>query len=373
MLDPGGLDDARATAADPVRLRACFDAPHPLTVGLEEEILLVDRRSWMPAPVAERVVAAAGDASVKRELPACQIELVTDPAPDVDSAIAQLARARRQAAAACADAVAPVAAAVHPLVCGPVALGDTERARSFESEYREVARRQLVGALQVHVAVGGADSTLAVYNALRGYLPEIAALAGAAPFHEGRDSGLASVRPLTSTLLPRQGVPPAIASWEAHAEEMRWGATTRWVADPGRWWWELRPHVRYGTLEVRVPDVQPTLAGAAGLAGFVHALIGHLAARHHDGEALGAPPTWRIEENRWSALRDGTHGNLADLVSGDLTPTARRLHELIDRVEAHAASGLDEAHALVEDSAADRLRAVGIEQSIPWLAEVFRP
>lgn len=356
---------------DAAAVRARFDAPEPGTVGLEEEVLLVDRSTWMPAPLAHVLVADAADASVKLELPACQIELVTRPHSTAADAIGELAGARHAAARACPEDVELVAAAVHPLAQGPSAVAATERGRSLEAEYREVARRQLVGALQVHVAVGDSDATLAVYNALRGHLPEIAALAAAAPFHEGRDSGLASVRPLTSSLLPRQGVPPVIASWEAHAEELRWGAATGWMADPGRWWWELRPHVGHGTLEARVPDVQPTLEAAGAVAAFVQALVAHLSGRHRDGETLDAPITWRIAENRWSALRDGVHGHLADLTTGELVPTRKRLHQLIDAVEPASAGGLCSTRALVERSTADQLRRVGIEGALPWLAEAF--
>jgi glutamate---cysteine ligase / carboxylate-amine ligase len=369
VLTPGTGDGP--PALDPEGLRAVFDATPPSTVGLEEEVLLVDPGSWLPVPMAADVVAAAQDPRVKTELPAAQVELATEPHDTVAGAIAELRSAREALVGTCGDAVAPVAAAVHPLVQGPSEVAPSERAQALSAEYGEVARRQLVGALQVHVAVGGADATLAVHNALRGYLPELAALAAAAPFHEGRDSGLASVRPLVSTLLPRQGVPPAIVSWEAHAEDLRWGAASGRVAEPGRWWWELRPHLGFGTLEVRVPDVQPTLAGAAAVASFAHALVLHLAEGHRAGEDLGAPPTWRIAENRWSALRHGTRGSLADLVTGEPQPTSQRLHHLIDLVEPHAAGGLDGARALVARGAVEDLRAQGVVGATPWLASVF--
>src|SRR5213075_2861884 len=134
--------------------------------------------------------------------------------------------------------------------------------------------------LQVHVAPGDAERTLAVYNALRGHLPELAALAANAPFHAGRDTGFASVRPLIGGLLPRQGVPPAIPSWEAFAETLRWGRVAGAVPEPRRWWWELRPHLAFGTLELRVPDAQTTVADAAAVAAFVHALVARLGERH---------------------------------------------------------------------------------------------
>jgi carboxylate-amine ligase len=354
-------------------VRARFSTADPLTVGLEEEVLLVDPIDWSPAPRSHQVVERAADARVKVELPACQVELATRPHRSVRAAVAELAALRFLVARSCDAAVIPVAAAVHPLAKGPCDLVRTDRSLKIASDYGEVAARQLVGSLQVHVAVGDPDSTLAVYNALRGYLPEVAAIAAAAPFHEGSDTGLASVRPLIAGQLPRQGVPPELPSWEAFAEELRWGAVAGGVRDPGCWWWELRPHVAYGTLEVRVPDVQPTLVAAEGVATLVHALVVHLAARHRAGEDLGMPKSWRIAENRWSALRYGLDGHLADLESGRLVPTRDRLAALMELVEPGAPDGLGAARALLDRAAVDDLRAVGIAGALPWMADVFAP
>lgn len=357
---------------DAAALRETFDATEPFTVGLEEEVLLVDPRSGHPSPTADAVVAAAADPRITTELPACQVELVTRPHRAVSGAMAELADARRALARTCraTGRGVPIAAAVHPLVADHRP-SRSPRSAALADEYRLIARRQLVGALQVHVALGCATRALAVYNALRGLLPELAALAAAAPFHDGRDTELASVRPLVAGQLPRQGVPPVLPSWEAYAEDLRWGAASGTVRDPGRWWWELRPHVQHGTLEVRVPDVQPTLAAGAAIVSVVHATVRHLAARHDRGEPLGAPPGWRIAENRWAALRDGVHGHLADLETGERIPTRRRLLALLDDLEPHAVGGLDAARALAHRNAADDLRAVGLRRAVPWMAEVF--
>jgi carboxylate-amine ligase len=223
----------------------------------------------------------------------------------------------------------------------------------------------------VHVALGCADRSLAVYNALRGHLPELAALAASAPFYEGRDTGLASIRPVISGQLPRQGVPPVIESWSSLVDDLSWGVASRTVGEPRRWWWELRPHIVHGTLEVRVPDVQASLSATGSVAQVVRALVQHLGARHDDGEDLGRPPTWRIAENRWCALRDGVEGTIADLVTGESMPTRRRLHGLLDTIEPHAPAGLDGARFLVEWNGAQHLRAVGLRGATRWLAESF--
>jgi carboxylate-amine ligase len=360
------------SAPDEQALRAAFDAPAPLTVGLEEEVLLLDPDTFALAPVALEVVRRAGsDPRIKLELPAAQVELLTRPHARVEGALDELAGGRQALLDACRDLARPAAGAVHPNAPAEVQLNAGERYSAIEDTYGLVARRQLVGALQVHVALGDADRTLAVYNALRGLLPEIAALAAAAPFHEDRDTGLASIRPLIGGQLPRQGVPPAIESWAAFAADLAWGRAAGTVAEPRRWWWELRPHVVHGTLELRVPDVQPTLDDAEGVVAFAHGLVRWLAARHDDGEDLGSPPTWRIAENRWSALRHGVEGDLADLVTGRREPTRARLLHLIAELEAAFGQPLDRSRNLVERNAAMWLRGVGLRRAAPCLADAF--
>ena len=356
-----------------MNLRATFDAVAPLTIGLEEEVLLLDPATLAPKPCAAEVLERShGDDRIKLELPAAQVELLTRPHAGVEPAMAELAGARRALVAACGDLALPAAAALHPTATGDAVLNTGPRYDETAERHGIIAHRQLVGALQVHVAVGGADRTLAVYNALRGYLPELAALAAAAPFHENRDTGLASMRPIVGGQLPRQGVPPAIASWEAFEADLRWGRASGTVDEPRRWWWELRPHLVHGTLELRVPDVQPSLADAGAVARVAFGLVAWLIERHDAGEALGAPATWRIAENRWAALHEGVEGSLADLETGARWPTRERLRTLIATVAPFAGGSLDHALGLVERNAAMQLRDVGLEGAAEWLTKRFQ-
>ena len=286
-VEPGHPgQDIAVTILDEAAIRAAFDRTEPLTIGLEEEVLLLDPGSLLPIPAADDVVAAAGNPSrIKRELPACQVELVTAVHEDAASAIEDLRRARGELLAICDGEVAAAAAAVHPNAAAEAITALGGRHGEIEATYGMVARRQLVGALQVHVAVGSADRTLRVYNALRSHLPLLAALAASAPFHEGRDTGLASVRPLIAGQLPRQGVPPLLESWAAFADDLSWGARSGVVSEPRRWWWELRPHVVHGTIEVRVPDVQADPLAMTAIVTTVHALVAHLADPGRGGAA----------------------------------------------------------------------------------------
>ncbi|MCW2993883.1 MAG: YbdK family carboxylate-amine ligase, partial [Conexibacter sp.] len=311
-------------------LGAAFAEDRGLSIGLEEELMLLDPETLDLAPCAPAVLARlAGDARFKAELPAAQLEIVGRPAQTVPEAAAELRRARRDLARGAEGLARPAGAGVHPFASGIGVVSPGERYERIVGEFGGVVRRQLVFGLHVHVALSGPDRVLAVYNALREHLPALAALAGGSPFYEGRDTGLASVRPKLSELLPRQGIPPVLEDWGAFARALAWGRPAGAFAD-ARWWWEARPHPVHGTLEVRVPDTQATVADTAAVAAVVHALVSTLAERH-DARELPAPAeTWQIAENRWSACRHGVTGTWTDARTGAVTPMADHLHALLD-------------------------------------------
>jgi carboxylate-amine ligase len=362
-------------------VRATFDAVSPLTVGLEEETMLLDARSLDLLPRAVEVVSRAADSRFKLELPAAQLEIVLPPTATVRESAASLAFARRDLAAAAEGIGVLAAAGAHPFASPLGQLNRGERHEPIGRDYGSVAELQLVCALQVHVAVGGHARTLAVYNALRSFLPELAALAANAPFYAGQDTRLASVRPKICDLLPRQGIPPAIQSWDAYAEALRWGASAGALPVPGRWWWELRPHPVHGTLELRVPDSQVTVADAAAVAAVAHSLVGWLAARHDGGDLPEPDPTWRIEENRWAACRHGLDAVFADLRTGDRVPARELLDQRLATLAVTARAlrceeELADANRLLLANGAERQRAAAggdPRTAAGWLAGAYAP
>ena len=324
-------------------LRRLFDegADRPPTIGVEEELMLLDPETLDLTPRAADVLdRLGGDPRFKPELPASQLELLTDPVDGLGDLAAQLAAGRRDLASAAEGIALLAGSGAHPFAAPEGELNQTAAYRLTREEYGLVARRQLVFGLHVHVRVGGAERSLAVYNALRSQLGEIAALAANAPLHDGRDTGLASIRPKISETLPRQGIPPAFSSVEELAGALEWAAASGAAPEPRMWWWELRLHPVHGTIEVRVPDQQTSVAETVGVAALVRELVLGLAARHDAGERLPVHPSWRIGENRWSAARHGLDGSMADLETGARTPTRERLLEIIGDLGAEAARPL---------------------------------
>lgn len=358
-------------------LRATFAPETPPTVGMEEELMLLDAVTLDLVARAYEVIASAdGDARFKLELPASQLEVVSPPAATVGDAADALGAGRRDLAALAAPLGLRLAGAgAHPFAAAEGMLNEGARYDAIAAEYGGVARRQLVCGLHVHVAVRGEDRPLRVHDALRGYLPLLAALAANAPFHVRRDTGLASARPKISETLPRQGVPPALGSWEALA------AALRWTGDPRQWWWELRLHPVFGTVELRVPDAQTTVAEAAAVGALAHALTVWLA-RRADADDLPAPAdTWRIAENRWSACRHGLAGTMADLETGARRPTAELLAHLLTALapiatELRCATELAHARVMLESGgpaahAREVAQDAGLHGLVAWLVDRF--
>ena len=145
------MPDSLPTAAD---LRAVLDDARDGTVGLEEELMLLDAGTLDLAPRASEVVDAhAGDSRFKREMPAAQLEIVTAPHDTVPAAVRELARARADLAAGVGDGLRVAGAGAHPFAVGLGPLSPGPRYAAIGAEYASVARRQLVFGLHLHLSL----------------------------------------------------------------------------------------------------------------------------------------------------------------------------------------------------------------------------
>ena len=148
----------------------------------------------------------------------------------------------------------------------------------------------------------------------------------------------------------------------------------------GGWWWEMRLHALFGTLEVRVPDAQARVDDALAVAAVAAGLVLWLSRRFDAGELPPPIAAWRIAENRWSAARDGTRGRMADLQHGTLRDTDELLAERLDQIapqvaEIGADGALAHARRLLEANGAQRQRelasALGLKGLVATLADDF--
>ena len=335
--------------------------------------MLLDPESYELAPAIDEVLPLLGsDTRFVRELRPCQIEAVTRICLTAADAARELAAARRDLIDALGGRYRLLACGTHPFSTAWGEVTDAQRYREIADEYTWAAQRSLACGLHVHVAVGGADRALAVFNALRSYLPELAALGANSAFFEGRDTGMSSVRPKLNEAFPRSGVPPAFASWAELVRFNDWGRAGGLFPDPSHFWWELRPNVVHGTLEVRVTDTQTRVEDAGAIVALVQALVAWLAERFDAGERLPSHETYWITENAWRAHRHGVRGRLVDLETGAPEPTRERLERLLTELEPVAArfdalEHVSAARALLVGNGADRQRYVREREGLDGL------
>jgi carboxylate-amine ligase len=285
-----------------------------LTVGVEEEAWILDGETLELAPAVESLVAAADGRALpgllKTELHASVVELATEVAGSPDDAVARLAELRAVATDAAASMGLRIAASgSYPTgIPAEQAIASAQRYQDFVAYAGPSARRQGVSGLHVHIGMPDADTCFRVMETILPWLPVVLALSANSPYFEGRETGMLSIRAEILGILPRHGAPPPMRSygeWERFVERM---VATGLAGDYTSFWWDVRPHPRLGTLEIRAPD-QPT--SVERTAAFVH-LLHDLCAWAIEAPARPFDPAERgvYDQNRWAGSRFGPHGLL---------------------------------------------------------------
>ncbi len=286
-------------------------APHafgraPFALGMEEELLLVDPDTFALVHGSSELLprARAEHGELKHDVYEAMVECATPVVRDAEAGAEALAALRQ----ALYDAGATlVGAGIHPAGgFGDVVHVPEARYRAIGESMQGLSRRTPTAALHVHVGMPDADTAIAVYNRLRAHLPLLQALAANSPYWHGTDSGFASARAQIFRGFPRTIIPPAFADWAAYEELVAWWVAAGDLDDYTYLWWDLRPHPRLGTVEVRAMDAQSRLESAAGLAALIHGL----AAACADGAEEPALPSEALMESSFRASRDGVEATV---------------------------------------------------------------
>jgi glutamate---cysteine ligase / carboxylate-amine ligase len=333
-------------------------AAAPWTIGLEEEVMLLEPATGAPAWCSEDVLERLDDdlaAHVRAETHACALELGTDPHRSVAAAIDQLGALRARLERAVHEAGLGVAVAgTHPLATPEQSQVSTgARYRELHASLRGLARREPTFAQHVHVALPDEKTALRALNAIRAHLPVLLALGANSPFLRGHDSGLASARTPVFQEFPRAGLPRAFGDYASYVEAIDILVRTRAIPEPTFVWWDARLQPALGTLEVRVMDAQSRLRDAAALAALVQCLV-RLEALDGFAEPELIEATEVLDENRFLAARDGMEADFIDPVAGRRVPARTQLEQLLTALAPHAYDlGCHEQLQAVRDLADD--------------------
>jgi carboxylate-amine ligase len=363
-----------------------FEHTSGCAVGVVEELMLLDRTSGELTPVADLALArAAGDRRFAGGQHPSRIAVAPPVAGNAQAVGIALAQARLDLDRHLGTSATAAGAGTHPWGDGRADLGRSRGGRPHPIARAGQRAVTVPFGLRVHVSISGAERALAVFNALRSHLPELAALSANSPYVAGRDSGCASARCTLGDGCPRTGVPPAFPSWGSFADFVRWGQTGGVFREATHVPWDLRLQTRLGALELSVADTQTRVEDTIAIVALFQGLVASLADELDRTGGLPVHASARVAENARRAARDGVTGWMVDLSTGAAEPTRDRILRLVDRVEEQSpglgnASGLLHARALVLDNGAERQRYVagpatgrhGLRTLVGWLAAETR-
>lgn len=317
----------------------------PSTFGIEEEYFLTDlvSRSIACQPVegfAKAAQAALGGL-VTREMFAAQFEVVTPVLEHLDDARECLSNARITLARIAREfGFGLVAAGTHPLAQWRQqrTTGVAHYQQLFE-DFQMVASRSVLAGLHVHVGVSTEVDRIRVMNCVTPWLPLLLGLSASSPFWDGQPTGLMSYRQAVCDEWPRMGIPDHFdndAEYQRYVQMLLDTGSIRTSADV---WWNIRPSVRYPTLELRIADACPQLEDALCIAALFRSMVNHA--------VLAPRPSWVDEsmtrvitlENRWRAKRYGLRGEFIDPATQRVLPFATWLDSVLQELADYTALG----------------------------------
>jgi carboxylate-amine ligase len=305
-------------------------------IGIEEEYLLVDRKTRdlahnRPEAFMTALEAKLGD-QVKPEFLTSQVELVTKPCAGIGEARAELRNLRRTAAEVAGEfGLAIVAAATHPFAGYEATTPtDKERYKILARDLQGVGRRLLICGMHVHCALDDNELRIDLMSQVAYFLPHILALSTSSPFWRGEDTGLKSYRIAVFDELPRTGIPEQFDSWGEYQRHVDVLVKTGLIEDASKLWWDVRPSVRFPTLEMRITDVPTLMEDTLTIAALYVCILRMLWRLKRANQRWRRYAAMLIGENRWRAQRYGYDEGLVDFGKGEIVPYANLLGELVE-------------------------------------------
>ena len=309
------------------------------TIGIEEELMILDSESLTLANAIEAVLEEYGeDDSVKPELLESVLEIATAPHATAHEAGEELRALRRGVAEAAERRGLLIGSAgTHPFAMWEdQRVSSRPRYRELIAALRFVARQEIIFGLHVHVGIDDPEKAIHVANGMRVHVPILFALAANSPYWRADATGFASTRMPIFRAFPRVGIPPFYDGWEDFERRIRFMMEAGVIDDYTFLWYDVRPHPNFGTVEIRAMDAQTRVDHTLALAAMIQAMVKELSEHYDESKPLARYPYEMLDENKWLAARHGMAGELVDLPSRDRVLAKALARRLYDRLREHA-------------------------------------
>jgi len=305
------------------------------TIGIEEEYLLIDRKTRDLIPETPPTMLPACKNllrdQVTPELLQCQIEVGTQVSSTLAEARADLMHLRKTVAhVAEQHGLALIAASTHPFaICGNKKRTEKERYEIFARDMQEVVRRLMICGMHIHVGIEDDDLRIDLMNQVSYILPHLLALSTSSPFWEGHDTGLKSYRIAVWNEMPRTGLPDRFASYGEYQRHVDTLVDAGVIQDASMLWWDVRPSACFPTLEMRICDMCTRLEDTICIAALYLCWLHMLYRLRLDNQRWRTYAQLLLNENRWRAQRYGFDKGLMDFGKGSIVPYGELLEEIL--------------------------------------------
>ena len=321
-----------------------FGKSEPYTLGVEEEYMLLDPETFDLVQHIDTVLAAMAGHELETRVNPELMQSVLEVATPVCRTPADVAQALRQLRAYVTGIALDKGLRVGSAGTHPFSLFERQRItardryRAMVDQMQYVARRELIFGLHVHVAIDDPDTAIAVVNGMLVHLAPLLALSASSPFWRGEPTGLSSSRQMVFAAFPRSGPPPRFRNYEEYAQVVGQLEKTGCIADYTHIWWDIRPHPRLGTVEVRICDAVTRVEDAVAIAAYVQGVAKLLSERHRAGERIPSHHRILTSENKWLAGRYGLEAPVMDLDTGrrNRIPIAQLVRRTLKEIAPHA-------------------------------------
>jgi carboxylate-amine ligase len=321
-----------------------FGRGDPYTLGVEEEYMLLDSTTFDLVQHIDTVLAAVEGSHledvIRPELMQSVLEISTPVCRNIGEVDAELRRLRSAVTEIAREMDMRVGSAgTHPFsLFERQRITARDRYRALVDQLQYVARRELIFGMHVHVAIDDAEKAIKVVNGLLLYLPGLLAMSASSPFWRGEPTGLSSTRQLVFAAFPRSGPPPRFRDYTDYAGVVGQLERTGCIADYTHIWWDIRPHPRLGTVEIRICDAVTRVEHAVSIAAYCQALVKQLCERFDRGEEIPSYHRILTSENKWLAARYGLEAPVMDLLTGrrNRVPISQLIRRTLRDLEPHA-------------------------------------
>lgn len=354
-------------------MRVDFHASPRASLGIEVETAIVNCLDGALACAAPTVLEILGrdhpegdHPKVKAELYQCTLEIITGVCQTVGEARADLQTSIDEVRSVLDPlGLDLVSSGVHPFTpWEELTRSEGERYAGIIDRLQWTGRRLTTHGIHYHVGIRSAEKAIAITNAMATYLPMLLALSVSSPFHNGNDTGLASVRTKIFESLPTTGLPPHLGDWAEFERFMDAMINAGSITTIREVWWDIRPHPNFGTIELRMCDAMPTLTEICALAALSQSLVQYLDDLLDAGLQMPSSQEWMLRDNKWRAARFGLDADVVVNSAGQTRPIMELIEDTLEQLEP-TAQALDCVHELQDvrtimkhRPSADRQRAI---------------